>query len=110
MKTFVIILSHTYPSAHVEAGVETLFRKKFEAKEKRHTIRKNYGYWRQAFDQIEAGLGLLSIREWSGQPYRSKQRVIANLTRKDGIGMELIYKDNQDEFRTFQHRSNSRIR
>ena len=47
-------------------------------------------YWRKIFDEIEAGNAYLSLRQWSGKPYASKQIEIARLTREDGIGIQLL--------------------
>ena len=41
-------------------------------------------------EQIAAGEACLSVRQWSGAPYRSKQVEIARLTCKDGIGLQML--------------------
>lgn len=40
---------------------------------KRHTIRLNYELWKKRADKINAGEAVLSLRQWSGEPYKSKQ-------------------------------------
>lgn len=40
---------------------------------KRHTIRSNYDLWKKRADKINAGEAVLSLRQWSGKPYASKQ-------------------------------------
>lgn len=106
MKTYVITLSQHFPATHPKAGKRTLFASKvldtfndkpsvdkIDSDYKRHTIRANYPLWAKRFEQIERGEACLSIRQWTGEPYRSKQVEIARLTKEDGIGLqELIYK------------------
>lgn len=112
MKTYVITLSKVFPQIHPERGKETHFNTYFqnarmcvkchETKHgmcmgecaiggaKLHTIRANYGLWATRFEQIAAGEACLSVRQWSGAPYRSKQVEIARLTCKDGIGLQML--------------------
>ena len=88
MKTYVITLAKTFPAGHPRAGEATDFRKKFENGKKKHTIRGNVSLWARRMNEVEAGKACLSIREWSGRPYNSKQVEIARLTKDDGIGMQ----------------------
>ena len=101
MKTFVITLSQHFPATHPKAGKRTLFASKvldtfndkpsvdkIDPDYKRHTIRANYPLWAKQFEQIERGEACLSIRQWTGKPYASKQVEIARLTKKDGIGLQ----------------------
>lgn len=95
MKTYVITLSQKFQHKHSKAGEPTEFKDKFfEALRgeggKIHTIRANYDLWKHRFDEIDAGLAQLSIRQWSGLPYRSKQIELALLSRKDGIGIQRL--------------------
>lgn len=103
MKTYVLILSQVFPSSHPRKGEETNFRTAFNAGQafrkyadafcefpKLHTIRANYCYWHNAFEQIEAGQACLSVRQWSGKPRRSRQTEIARLTSEDGIGLQKL--------------------
>lgn len=60
------------------------FRKKI------HTIRANYPLWEQRFAEIERGDACLSVRQWTGMPYRSKQVEIGCLTARDGIGIQIL--------------------
>lgn len=98
METYVIILSQVFPTTHKRAGEPTGFKAKFEASIhhlndqwlKLHTIRANYGLWRKRFDKIYAGKACLSVRQWSGKPYCSKQIELAVLTREDGIGIQKL--------------------
>lgn len=103
MKTYVITLSQVFPSTHPRAGEQTGFKDKFfaaikELKDewwKLHTIRANYKLWKKRFEQIERGEACLSVRQWSGKPYRSKQIELVRLTREDGIGLQVLtfYRD-----------------
>lgn len=109
MKTFVITLSSVFPTTHPSAGKETFFWNKltmaFKGKEtatilsskrgtitlnggKFHTIRTNYPLWEKRISQVQNGEAVLSIRQWSGKPYRSKQNEIARLTAEDGVGIQ----------------------
>ena len=98
MDTYVITLSQFFPVSHIRAGNPTGFKDKFlaaikELKDewwKLHTIRANYEFWKKRFDKIERGEACLSIRQWTGKPYRSKQVELAKLTREDGIGIQQL--------------------
>ena len=94
MKTYVIILSDSFPASHAMYGKPTYFMEKFLVYpgmlRKLHTIRANYALWRKRFEKIDAGEACLSVREWMGAPYRSKQREIARLTKEDGIGIQKL--------------------
>lgn len=90
MKTYVLTLSKVFPRTHARAGEPTEFREKFLSGEKIHTIRANYILWVRRINDIQAGNAVLSIRQWTGKPYRSKQVEIARLTAKDGIGIQIL--------------------
>lgn len=109
MKTYVLTLSKTFPAKHPLSGLPTFFKTKLEIANvipfdetnrqsvpdgqpqmKLHTIRANYPLWRKRFDEIERGEACLSVRQWSGKPYASKQREIARLTKEDGIGLQVL--------------------
>ena len=94
MKTYVLTLSHSFPANHKKHGIPTYFKEKFFGTpgmiRKIHTIRANYALWRKRFEKIAAGEACLSVREWTGAPYRSKQKELARLTREDGIGIQKL--------------------
>ena len=98
MKNYIITLSKTFPVTHARAGQPTDFKKKFLAAINRdpnewwkeHTIRGNYERLSKWFEEIDRGEACLSVREWEGLPYRSKQIELARLTREDGIGMQKL--------------------
>lgn len=106
MKTYVLTLSVVFPSTHARRCEPTNFKDAFKAGQifgrgseclyrhpKLHTIRANYDLWRHRFEEIDAGIAQLSIRQWSGLPYRSKQIQLALLSRKDGIGLQRLMFD-----------------
>jgi hypothetical protein len=85
------MLSKVFPAYHPRAGEPTGFREKFLSGEKIHTIRANEKSHFKDGDVI-------SVREWSGKPYRSKQVVI-----RDGvkIGVEPVALDHDDNIADF---------
>ena len=89
MKTYYLTLSKVFPSTHAKAGMNTCFEEKLRVY-KLHTIRANYDFWKKRFEKIAAGEACLSVREWTGAPYRSKQKELARLTRLDGIGLQIL--------------------
>ena len=109
MKTYVLTLSKTFPAKHPLSGLPTFFKTKLEIANvipfdetnrqsvpdgqpqmKLHTIRANYPLWRKRFDEIERGEACISLRQWSGKPYASKQIEIGRLTKDDGIGIQRL--------------------
>lgn len=94
MKTYVITLSKTFGVKHPKCGMPTGFRELYEEGIKIHTIRANYPLWRQRFESIKDGEACLSLRQWLGKPYASKQELICNLYSTDGIGLQqLVFSD-----------------
>lgn len=107
MKTYVITLSTNFPSTHPRKGDPTYFKEQLfnaifrdrgydirgaypQHGHKIHTIRANYSLWAKRFEQIEKGEACLSIRRWTGKPYRSEQYEMARLTKDDGIGIQKL--------------------
>ena len=99
MKTYVITLSRHFFANHKRAGEETHFKEKFllgqgltdydtPSLAKIHTIRANYPLWEKRIK--EDGRAVLSIRQWTGKPYRSKQVEIATLTAENGVGVQKL--------------------
>ena len=124
MKTYVLTLSRNFPATHSKAGQPTFFKDKMHAAithndeywNKLHTIRANYPLWRERFNQIARGEACLSVRQWTGKPYCSKQVEIARLTAEDGIGLEVLRIDKdgslsaqQDPYGWYTHVSASRV-
>lgn len=75
----VVTLSKTFFSMHPRKGQETGFKAKVTDGRKVHTCRSNYEYWRAKIEKITATGGVLSVRQWSGKPYRSPQEVITDI-------------------------------
>ena len=108
LNLYVLTLSKAFPVTHRRAGQKTYFKSKLEVAHvveydpdgdvipdgqpqmKLHTIRGNYELWRGRFDEVERGEAEISLRQWSGKPYASKQIEIARLTKEDGIGIQLL--------------------
>lgn len=106
MKTYVLTLSKKFMASHPKAGQETHFAQAFAAGQlcaksnrelnsdceecfkKIHTLRKNYDLWEKRIKEIQTGKAILSVRQWSGKPYCSKQIELARLTAKDGVGIQ----------------------
>jgi hypothetical protein len=73
---------------HKQAGKPTNFKEKFLRGEKIHTIRANYPLWEKRIKEVQDGRAVLSVRQWTGKPYRSKQVEITTLTAEDEIGVQ----------------------
>ena len=86
-KTYVLILSLEFPKTHKKAGKETFFFRLILDEIKKHTIRKNYPLWKSRVDEINAGRAVLSVRYWSGLPYRSRQFECLEFSR---VGIQKI--------------------
>jgi hypothetical protein len=54
-----------------------------------HTIRKNYAWWKKRIEAINQGEAYLSIRRWTGKPYRSPQHEIKRL---ETVGVQEVAK------------------
>lgn len=109
MKTYVITLSQVLPKGHKRSGEPTKFRAAFQSGQtcskckkrnsamctgecfsdlKIHTIRANYPLWLKRITEVQQGKAVLSVRQWTGKPYRSPQEEIAMLTSENGIGVQ----------------------
>lgn len=102
-KTFVLTVSKRFPKTHKREGESTGFVESIANLfticdlgvecNKIHTIRSNYTLWKDRAQQINEGKAILSIRYWSGMPYRSKQVEICRLEK---IGVQKL--DSPDNF------------
>lgn len=119
MKTYVITLSQVFPTGHSQSGNETNFKFEFllgqhcpdcEMKQdlsgeeisrcnscvraclrpKLHTIRANYPMWEKRIGEVQSRQAVLSVRQWTGKPYRSPQVEVAKLTSEDGVGIQKL--------------------
>lgn len=93
MKKYVLMVSQRFPAGHFRAGEETRFSSAIQEFKKIHTIRGNYEFWAKRFTEIAAGRAYLSVRTWSGLPYRSKQREIFRFDLRSGLGLQRIEKE-----------------
>lgn len=100
MKKYIITLSKFFLKQHIRAGEETDFKESFLKGKKVHTIRANYNLWEARIKEVQEGKAVLSIRQWSGLPYRSKQDEITELSKEDGVGIQKLTfkKDSNGEF------------
>jgi len=105
MKTYVLIISRTFPAYHARKGLRTFFVESIKKTldidpilphlkifpGKNQTIRANYTLWKKRIKAIQEGKAVLSLRYWSGKPRQSKQVEICKLGCGSGIGIsELI--------------------
>lgn len=72
-KQVVLLLSRVFPIYHTRKGQQTGFFEAISHGEKVHTIRAGYDRWKHNLDKVVAGDFQLSLREWSGKPYNSRQ-------------------------------------
>ncbi len=87
MKIIVLMLSREFPKTHSRSGEPTGFRRKL-SREKLHTMRGNKnGWWDRCAREINEGKAILSVRQWLGKPYRSRQMEIARYTR---VGLQHV--------------------
>ena len=101
MKTYVLTLSKAFPATHPRHGEPTEFLEKFlngqtgtGESRKLHTIRANYPLWEKRIRDVKLGKAVLSIRQWSGRPYCSKQVEIAKLTAANVVGIQKLFINN----------------
>lgn len=100
MKTYVLTLSERFQINHSRRGEPTDFRQKFLntvhgkiGVQKLHTIWANAPLWAKRIREIQTGDACLSVRQWTGSPYKSRQIELARLTASDGIGGQLLFLD-----------------
>ena len=87
-KKVILTLCKSFPVTHSKAGEATDFEKKLKDKSKIHTIRYNAkNVWNGWYKDIVSGKKYLSIREWTGRPYNSEQKEIAQLPK---IGLQHV--------------------
>lgn len=84
-KKIVITVSKQFPKTKGRCGEPTRFREKLATGEKIHTIRRNFDLWRVNSEKMERGGYYLSIRQWMGKPYRTKQEEIRQIHEPIGV-------------------------
>lgn len=90
MKTYVLMVAKYFPATHPRAGEETFFKEKMLCgalyrDAKIHTMRLNYDRWKMIVDEVNAGRAILSVRQWKGKPYNTKQEEFLQITKNLGI-------------------------
>jgi hypothetical protein len=93
---YVIMISKVFPSYHTRKGEPTNFKELIESGVKIHTIRQNYELWKKREAKVNAGLAIVSLREWEGKPRRSNHVEIMQLEKISvqsieprGMGIEI---------------------
>lgn len=101
LKIYQLGISKVYLSGHPKAGQGTNFKHKISTSiiscysnnsleliptdfSKIHTCRKDFDYWARIIQEVNEGRGVLSLRQWEGEPYRSKRPEFMQI-RKAGI-------------------------
>lgn len=84
------MISLKFPVSHRRKGKPTGFVKKILNGTKIHTIRANYDLWLKRIKEVRDGDAELSLRYWSGLPYRSKQIEFKRLTSEDLVGVQKL--------------------
>jgi len=117
MKTYVLLVSRTFPKGHKRKGEKTFFVEKifneltggycymickskndcklcsfekYSNEIKLHTCRRNYELWAKRIKEVQEGKAILSLRYWSGEPYRTKQIEFAQLDKDSGVGVQKL--------------------
>jgi len=80
-KTYVLIVSETFPVHHFRKGEKTHFISKILNRTKLHTLRNNYDWWKKRIDAVNANKAVISLRIWNGKPYVDKQIEILKITK-----------------------------
>lgn len=75
----VVMLTKTFFNDHPLAGSPTNFASLVKSGKKIHTCRDNYEYWEKKITALKNVGGSLSIRQWSGKPYKSPQEVVVEI-------------------------------
>lgn len=89
-KKIILTLSKRFPTTHSRKGEPTGFKEKLAKGEKLHTIRRNFDLWNVNAEKMTRGGFYLSVRQWSGRPYNSKQTEIQQISRPIAVQPILI--------------------
>lgn len=89
MKTYVLTISKTFPVKHKKAGQPTNYQYLIQQFTKRHTIRSNFDLWKKRIDEVNEGKACISLRQWEGKPYNSKQVELWQYWGKE-IGYQML--------------------
>lgn len=88
MKRVIIVLSRVFPTYHPRRGEPTRFIEGLGTR-KLHTIRSGYDLWKHNLDKVIGSDFVLSVRQWTGKPYNSKQEEVARFAG-NSIGYQRI--------------------
>lgn len=94
-KKIIITLSRLFPITHSRKGQPTGYAELLNAGKKIHTIRENYDLWKANEEKMRTGRYYLSVRQWSGRPYHSKQIEVAQI--KNPITVQHIVINNHTD-------------
>ena len=89
LKCYVLTVSKTFPVKHPRKRQLTCFASMILKNLKKHTIRVNYELWKKRIDEVNKGKAYISLRQWSGLPYKSKQVEFKQL-HKGEVGIEKL--------------------
>lgn len=84
------MIAEYFPENHHRVGELTNFKENILLRKKKHTIRKNFTLWKHRIDMVKSGDAVLSLRQWSKKPYRSKHKEFLRLYATDNIGVQKI--------------------
>lgn len=90
IKTYVLLISKNFFGQHPRCGQLTNFKPQILATQKIHSIRANYIYWERICKAVNSGRGILSVREWSGKPYYSKQHEFMKLENFEVLPIAIL--------------------
>ena len=98
-KKIIITLSRLFPVKHSRKGQPTNYAELLNAGKKLHTIRTNYDLWKINEEKMRTGNYYLSVRQWSGRPYHSKQVEVAQIKTPITVQRIMItnHLDDEDE-------------
>lgn len=88
LNQYQITLSRYFPSHHPRKGQPTHFINLVYDLFKLHTIRENYAHWQKIIEDVNAGRGVLNVKQWTGKPYFSHPKTIFTIT--GGLGYQKI--------------------
>lgn len=87
LQCVTIMVAQNYLACHPKKGQPTGFEQAILDGTKIHTIRADYEGWVKKAEKINAGLAYLSLRKWSGLPYRSN---VVEIKRLFGVGVQKV--------------------
>lgn len=90
----VVMLTKVFFDQHPRAGEPTNFASLVKQGLKVHTCRDNYQYWADKVAKLKEAGGTLSVRQWSGKPYRSPQEIVVEIPASEVEVSELTMEHN----------------